>query len=336
MRRCFELAVNGLGNVAPNPLVGCVIVNEGKIIGEGFHQYYGGAHAEVNAIHAVKNKEALKSSTLYVNMEPCAHRGKTPPCTDLITSHGIPEVLIACMDTHEVSGDGVSILKESGCKIIAGVLEEEAKTLNQRFLTFHEKKRPYIILKWAQSADGFIDGIRNNGKPVQISGKLSKYLAHKWRSEEQAIMVGTKTALADNPRLNVREWRGNNPLRIVLDKSLKLPSHLHLFDGSQSTIVFTSKQKEPEEHLEYIVIDFEQDVLSQVMKTLCEREIQSLIVEGGSILLNSFLDKGLWDEAKVFNSNMMLGKGVKAPALPAVEYSRTDVDDDQLFIFLNR
>jgi len=351
MNRSFELARNGLGTVAPNPMVGCVIVSNGKIIGEGFHQKYGEAHAEVNAINSVKDKENLKTATLYVNLEPCAHHGKTPPCTDLILKHKIPKVIIGCIDSSEVSGKGIAKLKRAGCNVIVGILENEARALNERFFTFYEKKRPFIILKWAQTMDGFITN--GKGEPNRISNELSHTLVHKWRSEEGAIMVGTNTAHLDNPQLNVREWSGKNPLRVVLDKTLRLSKNLHLFDQSIPTVVFTSCEKKAHKNLEYVNIDFENNVIPQILEELYKREIQSIIIEGGSQLLHSFLKNDSWDEMRVFISNKIFGNGIKAPELPStpafrdareaspyknsnIEFKKEDIAGDELLIFNNK
>jgi len=338
MQRCLQLAANGLGNVAPNPMVGCVIVHENTIISEGFHIKYGDAHAEVNAINSVKDKTLLKDATLYVSLEPCAHFGKTPPCSDLIIESGIKKVVIACSDVNPlVSGKGIEKLKRAGVEVITGILEKEAHELNKRFFTFHEKKRPYIILKWAQTADGFIDRKRNDNtqQALQISNEHSKRLLHKWRSEEQAIMVGTNTARLDNPRLNVRLLDGKNPVRIVLDKNLELPGNLNLFDGSQLTIIFTSVKKVLLNNVEYVAIDFSKNVLQQVLNILYEREIQCVIIEGGSKLLQHFIDEELWDEARVFISERFIGDGVAAPKLKAEPVSVETISTDKLFLFKN-
>lgn len=336
MQRCLQLATNGLGNVAPNPMVGCVIVHNNLIIGEGFHANYGEAHAEVNAINSVKDKSLLKDATLYVSLEPCAHQGKTPPCSDLIIKSGIKKVVIACSDTNPlVAGKGIEKLKGAGVDLISGILEKDARELNKRFFTFHEQKRSYIILKWAQTADGFIDGKRKNiSEPaLQISNEHSKRLVHKWRSEEQAILVGTNTARLDNPKLNVRMVSGKNPIRIVLDKNLELAESLNLFDGSQPTLVFTSKKKTAQNNLEFITVDFENSVLQQVMNVLFEKQIQSVIVEGGSKLLQSFIDENIWDEARVFISETFIGEGVAAPKLNAEPVSVDTIEKDKLYLF---
>ncbi|HET6244277.1 MAG: bifunctional diaminohydroxyphosphoribosylaminopyrimidine deaminase/5-amino-6-(5-phosphoribosylamino)uracil reductase RibD [Bacteroidetes bacterium] len=338
MQRCIELAKNGTGKVAPNPLVGCVIVFEGKIIGEGFHRKFGEAHAEVNAINSVEDKSILKKSIVYINLEPCAHYGKTPPCADLLIHYNIPEVVIGCIDTFSaVSGKGIEKLRNSGCKVSVGVLEKKARELNKRFFTFHEKKRPYIILKWAQTIDGFIDKTRITGNPGQnkISSDFSQVMVHKWRSEEQAIMVGTNTANNDNPKLNVRIWKGSNPLRIVIDKSLRLPLNNHLFDQSVSTLVFTAERTESKNNLEYFILNFI-DVPKEVCFELHQRGIQSLLVEGGAVLLKTFINSGLWDEARVFYSPLNFQKGIKAPELINMKICSKDViQTDDLYCFRN-
>ncbi len=319
MKRCLDLAKNGLGNVSPNPMVGCVIVCEGKIIGEGYHAYYGGPHAEVNAINSVKDKELLQKSVLYVNLEPCSHFGKTPPCADLIIKNKIPEVVIGSTDPNsKVCGKGMQKLKDASCKITTGILEKECRELNKRFFTFHEKKRPYIILKWAQSSDGFIDIIRSNqseNRPTWITSENTRILVHKWRTEEDAVMVGTNTARMDNPMLNVRDWKGRNPLRVAIDKSLTLPESLNLFDKSSPTVVFTSVNHKSEKNLEYVIIDFTGKIIEQILKTLYEKEVLSVIIEGGEKLLNSFIKENLWDEARVFTGNKTFNDGIKAPYL---------------------
>jgi diaminohydroxyphosphoribosylaminopyrimidine deaminase/5-amino-6-(5-phosphoribosylamino)uracil reductase len=336
MQRCLQLAANGLGNVAPNPMVGCVIVHDDKIIGEGYHARYGEAHAEVNAINSVKDKALLKDATLYVSLEPCSHHGKTPPCSDLIIESGIKKVVIASGDTNPVvAGKGIEKLKRAGVEVISGVLENEARELNKRFFTFHEQKRPYIILKWAQTADGFIDRKRtDNTEPaLQISNEHSRRLLHKWRSEEQAIMVGTNTARLDNPRLDIRLVSGKNPLRMVLDKNLELAESLNLLDGSQPTLVFTSKKSVAKNNLEFATIDFSENILPQVMVVLFQKQIQSVIVEGGSNLLQHFIDAKLWDEARVIISENFIGDGVTAPKLNAEPVNIEHIGTDKLYSF---
>lgn len=331
IRRCIELARNGMCNAAPNPMVGAVIVCDGKIIGEGYHARCGEGHAEVNAIRSVKNEELLKDSTIYVSLEPCSHYGKTPPCADLIISKGIPRVVVGCVDPFmEVSGRGINKLRNAGIDVKVGVLEDECKNLIKRFVTLNIKKRPYITLKWAESADGFIDIIRQNGNPEVLSTPITSMYVHKQRAEHKSILVGRKTALLDNPSLTTRNWYGKNPLRMVIDKDLSLPEDLKLFDRSTPTIVFTSKEKESAENLEYIKLDFGTDILPQIFNILYERKIQSLMVEGGTTLLQSFIDSGSWDEIFVEHSKKILYDGVKSPVIPKGIASFTEIRDGVL------
>lgn len=331
IRRCIELARNGMCNAAPNPMVGAVIVRDGKIIGEGYHARCGEGHAEVNAIRSVKNEELLKDSTIYVSLEPCSHYGKTPPCADLIISKGIPRVVVGCVDPFvEVSGRGINKLRNAGIDVKVGVLEDECKNLIKRFVTLNIKKRPYITLKWAESADGFIDIIRKNGNPEVLSTPITSMYVHKQRAEHKSILVGRKTALLDNPSLTTRNWYGKNPLRMVIDKDLSLPEDLKLFDRSTPTIVFTSKEKESAENLEYIKLDFGTDILPQIFNILYERKIQSLMVEGGTTLLQSFIDSGSWDEIFVEHSKKILYDGVKSPVIPKGIASFTEIRDGVL------
>lgn len=316
MQRCIELAGNGLCNVSPNPMVGAVIVCDGKIIGEGYHIRCGEAHAEVNAIRSVKDESLLERSTIYVSLEPCSHYGKTPPCADLIIEKKIPRIVIGCQDPFsKVAGRGIQKLRDAGREVIVGVLEAECRQLICKFITFHTFHRPYITLKWAESQDGFIDLNRTAGNPVKLSTPLTSMIVHKKRSESDAIMVGTRTALLDNPSLTVRNWYGKNPIRIVLDKDLSLPTSLHLFDGSVPTLIFTENQHSPLSSPEYIVLNYQKDILPQIMEELYKRGIQSLLVEGGSILLQSFIDAGCWDEAFVERASKELHSGVKAPEI---------------------
>ncbi len=294
MQRCIELARSGAGSVSPNPMVGCVIVRGNEIVGEGFHRKYGEAHAEVNAVNSVANPELLKESTLYVSLEPCAHHGRTPPCTGLIIEKQIPRVVIGAADpSPEVAGRGIKKLKEAGIEVVSGVLGQECRELNKRFSTFHEKKRPYIILKWAQTSDGFIDIARESsdyGEPNWITGDLALRLVHKIRAEEDAIIVGTNTALKDNPSLSVRNWAGESSLRIVIDKELKLPETLKFFDGTQKTLILNALRTEKEDLTEWFKLDFSKDILPQILSELFSRKILSLIVEGeGSFWRVSFV-----------------------------------------------
>lgn len=340
MERCISLALKGFGHVAPNPMVGCVIVHNDKVIGEGYHEHYGHAHAEVNAINSVENKALLQSSTLYVTLEPCTHFGKTPPCADLIISHQVPKVVIGTIDPNPaVQGKGIKKLEDAGCLVQVGISEDACKELNKRFFTFHTFKRPYVILKWAQTADGFIDRERKTaeeGIPLAISNSEARRLSHQWRAEEQAILVGTNTAVLDNPQLTVRDVAGINPLRIVIDKNLRTPVYYYLLDGTTPTLVFTAVKRTNTPNLEYIVIDFEADVISQVMQHLFKRNIQSLIVEGGAELLQSVINKNLWDEARIVtSSSMKIAKGVKAPVLHGETSSELVIGDNLLKVVVN-
>lgn len=318
IRRCIQLARNGLCGAPPNPMVGAVVVHDGKIIGEGYHAKCGEAHAEVNAIRSVKNQELLKHSTIYVSLEPCAHYGKTPPCADLIIEKQLKRVVIGCQDPFaKVDGRGIEKLRQAGIEVVVGVLEDECLKLIERFVTFHLQKRPFITLKWAQSSDGFIDLNRVDGEPVKFSNGLTKMLVHKRRSEHAAILVGTRTALLDNPTLTVRDWSGKSPLRVVVDKDLRLPTSLHLFDSKVPTIVFTQHPSGKEKLVECVTLDFSKSILPQMMEFFYARNIQSLLVEGGSCMLQSFIDAGLWDEAFVEVAPFTLEDGVKAPLLPA-------------------
>lgn len=325
MARCIQLARSGAGHTRPNPMVGAVVVADGRIIGEGFHRKGGGPHAEVNAIAAVKEEKLLENSTLYVSLEPCSHWGKTPPCASLILEKKIPRVVVGCLDPFpEVSGRGVQLLRQAGVEVVTGVLEKEAWELNKAFMTLQTLKRPYIILKWAQSADGFIDRIRRDASepPVRLSSPVAQRRVHKLRSEVGAIMVGTRTALLDNPSLTVREWAGPSPLRVTIDREGCIPASFHLLDGSVPTLIFTASDMlsdAPSDvfssrgNLHYIHSDFNRPLLPQVLAELAARKIDSLLVEGGTELLTHFLEAGLWDEARVETAPVYLEKGVKAP-----------------------
>ncbi len=317
MLRCIQLAQNGLCNVAPNPMVGAVIVCDGKIIGEGYHAHYGEAHAEVNAIRSVKEASLLRHSTIYVSLEPCSHYGKTPPCADLIIEKQIPRIVIGCQDPFSrVAGRGIQKLKDAGREVTVGVLEAECRQLIRRFITFHTLRRPYITLKWAESSDRFIDISRTDGKPVILSSPLTSMLVHKKRAEHSAILVGTHTAKLDNPSLNVRHWCGHSPVRIVLDRKQTLSSGMHLFDGSVPTLVFTETPHASLPNVEYLpVSDYRQNILPAIMETMYTRGLQSLLVEGGSQTLQSFIDAGLWDEIFVEEAPCLLHSGIKAPEI---------------------
>ncbi|MFA5299655.1 MAG: bifunctional diaminohydroxyphosphoribosylaminopyrimidine deaminase/5-amino-6-(5-phosphoribosylamino)uracil reductase RibD [Lutibacter sp.] len=341
INRCIELAKNGLGFTYPNPLVGCVIVLNDKIIGEGWHQKAGEPHAEVNAINSVKDKSLLKDATIYVNLEPCSHYGKTPPCANLIVENGIKKVVIGSVDANsKVSGKGILHLQNNECSVIVGVLERECLNLNKRFFTFHNKKRPFIILKWAETEDGFIDKLRDStseNSPNWISNTYSQQLVHKMRAEEQAILVGTTTALNDNPKLNARNWGGLNPVRIVLDKSLKIPSHYNLFDGNQKTIVLTEKtqNRSTSKNIYFEQLDFGNNLAEEICKVLFNHEIQSVIVEGGAQILQTFIDENLWDDAYVFVGNTKFENGVKAPKLKKLPDHIKKISTDTLCIYVN-
>lgn len=338
--RCLELALLGAGEVAPNPMVGSVIVNNGKIIGEGFHQKIGSPHAEVNAINSVKDKELFKESTLYVSLEPCAHFGRTPPCSDLIVKMKIPRVVIGTVDYHsKVSGQGIKKMEDSGISVSTGVLEKECLELNKRFFTYHKEKRPYIILKWAQTIDGYIDNDRNvnvYGEPTWITNELSRRLVHKIRSEESAILVGTKTALKDNPSLTVRDWTGNNPSRIVIDRNLSLSKDLNIFNKDAQTYIVNSVKNQVSENLHYVKINFKDNTLGQIMDKLYEFEIISLIIEGGADTLKRFITSNLWDEAHIYTGQKFFKNGIKAPELKRKPLFTENLDDSILYIFRNQ
>lgn len=339
IKRCIQLAQNGLGTTYPNPMVGSVIVYENKIIGEGWHRIAGEPHAEVLAIKSVKDEALLKYSTIYVSLEPCSHYGKTPPCSDLIIAKGIKKVVIGSVDPFaEVSGRGIKKLLDAGCEVQVGVLEKECQWLNRRFFTYHKKKRAYIILKWAQSQDNFIAPEKQDKRePVWITNLYSNQLVHKWRSEEQGIMVGTQTAVADNPKLNTRLWDGPDPVRIVLDRKLRIPEDSALFDGSIKTIVFTENfEKAPaKKNLIFEAIDFNGEITKQVCEVLFQHEIQSVIIEGGAKTLQTFIDAGLWDEARVFTGKIQLQRGIKAPVFSGKIISEKDIGSDNLKIYSN-
>ena len=339
MQRCLQLAKKGFGNTYPNPMVGSVIVHEGKIIGEGFHKKAGEPHAEVNAVSSVKNKALLKESTLYVNLEPCAHIGRTPACSTMIIDNKIPRVIIGCTDSFEkVAGKGVKMLKNAGIEVKIDVLGKESRELNKRFFTLHEKKRPYIVLKWARTIDGFIDFERKATtaiKPNWITDEYARMLVHKWRTEEQAIMVATNTAEKDNPKLNVRDWVGNQPIRIVLDRTLRLKQDLHLFDGSTKTIVFTEKQKNDKMNLEYVQISFDEAFYDNFFKALHKKDIQSVFIEGGAQFLQNLIVRNYWDEAREFVGDVKFFKGVKAPTINIQASKKETISGSKLFTYRN-
>jgi diaminohydroxyphosphoribosylaminopyrimidine deaminase/5-amino-6-(5-phosphoribosylamino)uracil reductase len=330
MRRAIELARNGAGHVSPNPLVGCVIVHRGRIVSEGWHKRYGGPHAEVEAVQNLRDRSILHECSLYVNLEPCSHTGKTPPCADMIIRHGIGEVVFANEDPNPlVAGNGARKLRDAGIRVTSNVLSGEGYTLNKRFFTYMKKRRPFVILKWAETADGFI--ARENFDSKWISDEYSRRLVHKWRTEEDSVLVGRKTAEHDNPMLNVRGWTGRNPVRIVIDRNLKLGTNLHLFDGTQRTICYNTIKDEERTNVQYIRID-EAAFTDALLDNLFSQGIQSVIVEGGQQILQSFIESGLWDEARIFISPKTFEKGVKAPVIRGRLRSETKLADDWLKI----
>jgi diaminohydroxyphosphoribosylaminopyrimidine deaminase/5-amino-6-(5-phosphoribosylamino)uracil reductase len=340
--RCIQIAQNGLGTTAPNPMVGAVVVLENKIIGEGFTSPYGGPHAEVNAINSVVDKSTLGNATLYVTLEPCSHYGKTPPCADLIIKHRIKNVVVGLLDPHEkVAGQGIQKLRDAGCHVTVGVLEKECREHHKRFLTFQEKRRPYIILKWAETADRYIapkDSLRAEEKqPFWITNPYSRQLVHQMRAEEQAILVGTHTVLADNPKLNVRSWTGKNPIRIVLDKTLKIDATHYVLDKSVKTIVFTAVLDESkyQNDIIYIIIDFSNKIASQICEALYKQHIQSVLIEGGSRTLETFIHENLWDEARVFKGVSSFKQGIKAPQIAGILKKTIHLEQDILNLFYN-
>lgn len=314
-------------------MVGCVIVHDGEVIGEGWHEKYGEAHAEVNAINTVKDKILLSASTVYVSLEPCAHHGKTPPCADLLIKHKVKRVVIANKDSFPlVNGGGIQKLKAAGIEVEVDVLSAEGRKLNKRFFTRVEKQRPYVILKWAQTSDGFI--ARENYDSKWISNDESRKLVHKWRAEEDAIWVGTNTAKYDNPQLNVRDWEGKDPIRLVIDKQLSLPQSLHLFDQEIPTICYNLKRNDRDENLEWVKVS-EEKVLDDIFMDLRQHGIQSVMVEGGTHLLQTLIDQGYWDEARVFVSPVHFEKGIKAPVLPAGKSDEAAIGNDRLEYYFN-
>ncbi len=355
MHRCLELALSGSGNVAPNPMVGSVLVYNDRIIGEGYHQQYGKAHAEVNCIASVAeaDRESISKSTMYVSLEPCAHYGKTPPCADLIIQHKIPHVVVGCRDPFEqVNGKGIEKLQAAGIKVEMSELEKECIDLNKRFFTFHAKQRPYIILKWAQTADGFIGAspktpLQRRGafadtdnRRLLISNEYSNRLVHKWRSEEAGILIGTNTALLDDPELNVRHWPGRSPVRLVVDMDMRLPSHLKIFNKEIPTVIFNSKIEKEENGLQLYRLNKDKNITRQLVKALYKLNIQSVLVEGGAKMLQSFIDEKLWDEARVITNGQMIlsvdqkNNAVAAPSLKGAEkVEEIKLENDIISIF---
>jgi len=332
MKRALELAVNGAGYVSPNPMVGCVIVHNDTIIGEGWHRSYGENHAEVNAINSVKKRELLSESTVYVSLEPCSHYGNTPPCADLLVKSNVRKVVICNLDPNPtISGRGNGKLKENNIEVEVGVLEEQGKYVNRRFFTYHQLKRPYVILKWAETADGFIAHENHDSK--WISNNYSRQLVHKWRAEEDALLVGKNTALYDNPHLNVRDSTGKDPLRLVIDKNLSLPRYLNLFDQKQKTVCYNGKENKEDKNILYKKTGFSQ-LGKGILKDLYQRKILSVMIEGGTKTLQNFINQDLWDEARIFKSEKIFNKGIEAPKLRNCTLS--DIEDivgDTLFIY---
>lgn len=336
MQRCIELALLASGNTAPNPLVGSVIVHNGVIIGEGYHEHYGQPHAEINAINSVKDKRLLKDSTLYVSLEPCSHYGKTPPCSERIVSEGIKKVVIGTLDTSaKVNGKGAEYLHHNGVEVVMPVLEQQCRFLNRRFFIFHESKRPYIILKWAQSTDFFM-APENSQQPFKISNELSHIASHRWRTEEAAIMVGTQTALTDNPQLTPRLWLGKSPVRLVVDRNLRVPRNYHLYDSSAATYFYNALKSEISGVTHFVQIDFTKNILPQICDHLFHQSVLSVIVEGGPTLLNSFISQNLWDEARVFTSPIIIVSGIPAPTLPVSAKQSKLTGTDKLSFFYNK
>lgn len=331
MRRCIELAKKAKGNTYPNPLVGSIIVYDGKIIGEGYHKKAGEAHAEINAINSVKNQELLKNSKIYVTLEPCSHYGKTPPCALKIKDIGFKKVIVGAMDSHEkVNGKGKKILEDSGIEVISGVLEKECIELNKRFFTFHKKKRPYIILKWAESNDGFLD---KNFQPTAISNSIANQYVHQLRADENAILVGTKTALNDNPSLTVRNVNGNNPIRILIDFDLKIPEDFNIYNNEAPTLVFNFIKNDKRENVKWIKIE-RKKILKNILQKLYEEQIQSVVIEGGSFTIQQFLDENIWDKIIVIkNPNLSLEHGTPAPKFEITPFLERKIGDNLLSLY---
>ena len=337
IKRCLEISKLGIGTTRPNPSVGAVLVVDDRIIGEGFTSPYGGNHAEVNAISAVKDQTLLAIATMYVTLEPCSHFGKTPPCADLIIKSEIKKVVIGCIDSNVlVAGKGIERLQNAGCEVIVGVLEKECKAHHKRFFTFQTKKRPFIILKWAQTLDAYI-APKNRAiqAPVWITNEASRQLVHKWRSEEQAILVGTTTVLDDNPRLDVRYWKGEDPVRIVIDKELKIPANLKVYDGSVKTIFINESSTYVKGTIFFEKINFSKPIAIQICEVLFKHNIQSLIVEGGTKTIQTFIDENLWDEARVFSGEVHFNDGVNAPKFDVIPTNKENIKGDILKTYLN-
>ena len=338
MQRCIDLAQKGMGAVAPNPMVGAVLVYENRIIGEGWHQQFGGPHAEVHCFQsvAIEDKPFISQSTLYVSLEPCNHYGKTPPCSDLIIHSQIKKVVIACTDPFEkVNGSGIKKLEDNKVEVITGILEKEAIQLNKRFFIFHQQQIPYVILKWAESNDGFI--AKPQGKPVKVSNYITDKLVHKWRSEEAAIIVGTNTVLNDNPSLTTRNWQGKNPLRIYIDKRLRIDATYKILDNSTDTFILNLVKNEKVGVNEFVMIQEEMRLVEELLQLLYKKGIQSLIVEGGSKLLQSFIESNCWHEARVIkNTELIIQEGISSPTLKNnIRFKQESIRKDEINYYLN-
>ncbi|GAB4404770.1 MAG: bifunctional diaminohydroxyphosphoribosylaminopyrimidine deaminase/5-amino-6-(5-phosphoribosylamino)uracil reductase RibD [Microscillaceae bacterium] len=331
MQRALELALLGQGRVSPNPMVGCVIVHQGQIIGEGWHQRYGAAHAEVKALEQVQNPGLLPEATVYVNLEPCAHFGKTPPCADRLIRERVKRVVVANTDPNPlVAGKGLARLQAAGIAVGQGLEAAEGRKLNRRFFTFFEKQRPYIILKWAETADGYLARLNYDSK--WISNALARTFVHKWRAEEDAVLIGPNTAFYDNPQLTVRDWEGPSPLRVVVDRQGRLPAHLHLWNGKAPTLVYTQNPVLQIPGAEVVCLPKE-DFLPALLHNLYERRVQSLLIEGGAALLQTFLQAGYWDEARRIQSPQVFGAGIAAPHLPGAWTYHREWEGDQAYFY---
>lgn len=337
MHRCLELAKKGIGTTAPNPSVGCVIVHQNTIIGEGYTSPYGGHHAEVNAIQSVKNISLLKQATLYVTLEPCSHFGKTPPCSDLIIRYLLKKVVIGCIDPNPlVAGLGIKRLKEAGIEVETGILASLCKEHHKRFFKFQEKKRPYIILKWAKTLDNFIAPLQQKEKkPVWISNKYARQLSHKWRSQEQAILVGTHTVLKDNPSLTTRDWAGSSPIRLIIDKDLKIPKSASVFNLKTKTIIITQKKESNTNNIIFEQANFNKNLPDQICNILYKHQIISVIIEGGAVTIQSFINTNLWDEARIFMADILFKEGIKEPNIKGQLCSKKNIDTNQLIKLKN-
>lgn len=338
MRRALELASKAGGNTRPNPLVGAVIVNKGEIIGEGFHSKAGEPHAEVVAFNRVSDRSLISGSDIYVTLEPCSHWGRTPPCAEMIAREGFRRVIIGATDTStKVSGRGIEILQRAGCKVVTSVLEDECRRINRRFFTFHEKQRPYILLKWARTADGFFDAERHRGAaagPNWITGSEERLLVHKWRSEEQAVMIGENTLCNDDPSLDVRYWSGLNPVRIVVSDSDNLSDQYRLFRDNGITLVYTTHPAQSKENVEFVGISSRESAIDEILASLHERGLQSVMVEGGAYLLGQFIERALWDEARIFTGYKEFGKGLPAPLIDGEKVESQQFETSILDIYI--